>query len=91
VFQRFREALLSSIRRSANTFRRKYFGHLVSPEEVTTEPKKLKVVWDTSTLKNIEETRSFLGQYIYYRRFISGFSNIVKPLTKLTEEKQAFR
>jgi hypothetical protein len=28
---------------------------------------------------------------VYYRRFISGFSNIAKPLTKLTEEKQTFQ
>jgi hypothetical protein len=26
-----------------------------------------------------------------YRHFISGFTNIVKQLTKLTEEKQAFQ
>jgi hypothetical protein len=27
----------------------------------------------------------------YYRRFISGFAYIVKPLTNLTEENQAFQ
>jgi hypothetical protein len=28
---------------------------------------------------------------MYCRWFISGFTNIAKPLTKLTEEKQAFQ
>jgi hypothetical protein len=32
-----------------------------------------------------------MGLYMYYRRFISCFANIVKLLTKLTEEKQAFQ
>jgi hypothetical protein len=28
---------------------------------------------------------------MYYRWFISSFTSIVKPLTKLMEEKQAFQ
>jgi hypothetical protein len=28
---------------------------------------------------------------MYYRRVISGFANIAKPLTKLTEQKQSFQ
>jgi hypothetical protein len=32
-----------------------------------------------------------MGLRTYYRRFISGFANIVKPPTKLMEEKQAFQ
>jgi hypothetical protein len=32
-----------------------------------------------------------VGLCTYYRRFISGFANIAKPLTKLTEQKQAFQ
>jgi hypothetical protein len=42
-------------------------------------------------MKNKYEIRRFLGLYTYYRRFISGLVNIVKPLTKFTEEKQAFQ
>jgi hypothetical protein len=37
------------------------------------------------------EIRSFLDLCTYYRRLISGFANTTKPLTKLTEEKQAFQ
>jgi len=32
-----------------------------------------------------------LGLRTYYRRFISGFANIAKPLSKLTEDKRTFQ
>jgi hypothetical protein len=35
--------------------------------------------------------RSFLGLCIYYKWFISSFTNIAKLLTKLVEKKQAFQ
>jgi hypothetical protein len=34
----------------------------------------------------VSEIRSFLGLAGYYRRFIEGFSKIVKPLTTLLEK-----
>jgi hypothetical protein len=43
------------------------------------------------TPKDKHEIISFLGLCTYYRRFISGFANIAKPLTKLTEQKQALQ
>jgi hypothetical protein len=35
--------------------------------------------------------RSFLGLAGYYRRFIEGFSKIVKPLTTLLEKDREFK
>jgi hypothetical protein len=63
----------------------------VSPDGITTDPEKLRAVREWPTPKNRHEIRSFLGLCTYYRRFISGFPSIAKPLTKLTEENQAFR
>jgi hypothetical protein len=68
----------------------KYLGHIVSSEGISTDPEKLKAVREWPTPKDKHEIRSFLGLCTYYRRFIPGFANIAKPLTKLTEEKQAF-
>ena len=38
----------------------------------------------------MSEIRSFLGLTGYYRRFIEGFSKIVKPLTSLLEKGKVF-
>jgi hypothetical protein len=34
------------------------------------------------------QLRSVMGLCTYYRRYISGFADIAKPLTKNTEEKR---
>jgi hypothetical protein len=68
-----------------------YLGHTVSSEGISTDPKRLKAVREWPTPKNTHEIRSFLGLCTYHRRFIPGFANIAKPLTKLTEQKQTFR
>jgi hypothetical protein len=65
----------------------RYLGHIVSPEGITTDSEKLKEV---PTPKNKHEIRSYLSLCTYYGRFICRLANIVKPLTKLKGEKQAF-
>jgi hypothetical protein len=62
----------------------------MSPEGITTDPDKLKAVRECPTLKIKHKIGSFLDLCTYYRRFISGFANIAKPLTKLME-KQDFQ
>jgi hypothetical protein len=51
----------------------------------------LKAVREWPTPKDTHEIRSFLRLCKYYRRFISDFANIAKPVTKVTEQKQAFQ
>jgi hypothetical protein len=63
----------------------------VSPEEITTDPEKLKAVREWPTPKNKHEIRSFVGLCTYYRRFIAGFADTAKALTKFTEHKQSFQ
>jgi hypothetical protein len=52
---------------------------------------KVNVVLDWNPPKNVVEIRSFLGLAGYYRRFIEGFSKIVKPLTSLLEKGKEFK
>jgi hypothetical protein len=65
--------------------------HTVSPEGIPTDQEKLRAVREWQTPKKKHEIRRFLILCTYYRRFISGFAYIAKPLTKLMEENQAFQ
>jgi hypothetical protein len=90
VFQRLREAQLKL---KCQLFQKevRYLGHIVSPSGVTTDPEKLEAVKSLPRPKDKHQLRSFLGLCTYYRRFIFNFADIANPLSKLTEEKRAFR
>jgi hypothetical protein len=66
-------------------------GYIVSSVGIITDTEEFEAIWKWPTPKNKHKIRSFLGLCTYYRRFISGFVDIAKLLTKLMEEKQAFQ
>ncbi|GFV29249.1 retrovirus-related Pol polyprotein from transposon 412 [Trichonephila clavipes] len=68
-----------------------YLGHIISAEGVRTDPEKVSAVKNWKCPENLRELRSFLGLCTYYRKFVKGFSNIARPLHKLTESKQKFQ
>ncbi|GFX52245.1 retrovirus-related Pol polyprotein from transposon opus [Trichonephila clavipes] len=68
-----------------------YLGHIISAEGVRTDPEKVSARKELETPENLRELRSFLGLCTYYRKFVKGFSNIARPLHKLTESKQKFQ
>jgi len=57
---------------------------------VTTDPEKIAAVREWPILHTKKQLRSFLGFSSYYRKFIKGFSSLVKPLYTLTENKSKF-
>ena len=67
-----------------------FLGHIVSPEGVSTDPKKIEKVanWPVPTYK--WDIQQFLDLANYYRRFIKDFARIARPLHKLTEKNAAF-
>ncbi|RXN11607.1 Retrovirus-related Pol polyprotein from transposon 412 [Labeo rohita] len=62
----------------------RYLGHIISESGVETDPEKIQALETWPRPKNLKELRSFLGFSGYYRRFIKGYSSIVRPLNDLT-------
>ena len=70
--------------------RLEYLGHVVTPEGISPNPDKVRVVQEFPTPTKLKELRSFLGFANYYRRFARGFSNIANPLNALTKKNVPF-
>jgi hypothetical protein len=59
----------------------------MSPDGITTDPKKLEAVWEWLTPRSKQKIRIFLGLCNYYRQFVSSFADIAKLLTRLKRKK----
>lgn len=92
IFQRLREAKLKLKPKKCHLLKRsvQYLGHVVSADGVTTDPEKIEAVKKWKCPETVTEVRSFLGLASYYRRFIQGFSDIARPLHRLTEKSREF-
>ncbi|GKB94854.1 putative reverse transcriptase domain-containing protein [Tanacetum coccineum] len=59
-------------------------------EGIHVDPAKIESIKDWASPRTPIKIRQFLGLAGYYRRFIKGFSNIAKPMTKLTQKNVKF-
>ena len=67
-----------------------YLGHLISSEGIHPLPEKLDTIRNMPRPKTPKEIKQFLGLCIYYRKFICRFSDIARPLSKLTAHDAIF-
>ena len=68
----------------------KYLGHLISSDGVRPDPKKVEKVKEWPRPTTVQEVRAFLGLANYFRKFMQGYSQMVSPLTDLTQTKKAW-
>ena len=63
-----------------------YLGFILTKDGLTMDPRKVQVIMDWPEPRKVKDVQSFLGFANFYRRFISGYSEIVVPLTRLTRK-----
>jgi len=64
-----------------------YLGVILLQDTIETDPTKTKGVAQWLEPRDKREVQQFLGFCNFYRRFILGFTQVAKPLTKLTGKK----
>jgi len=63
-------------------------GHKIDARGDRPDPKKCRTISQMPPPTSVTEIRAFLGLIGYYRRFISNFSEIAKPLNCLLSREQ---
>nr|GEY49329.1 putative reverse transcriptase domain-containing protein [Tanacetum cinerariifolium] len=63
-----------------------FLGHVIDSRGIHVDPAKIESIKDWASPKTQMEICQFLGFVGYYRRFIEGFSNIAKSMTKLAQK-----
>jgi hypothetical protein len=68
-----------------------FLGHIVTDGGIKVDPGKISEILNWKQPKDVSKIKSFLGLAGYYKRFIEGFSKLVKPLTSLLEKGKEFK
>ncbi|GBG62581.1 hypothetical protein CBR_g31217 [Chara braunii] len=92
VLERLRQAKYKANRDKCEFTRQEleYLGHYVTPQSIRPLADKIEAlrVWPEPT--NTTDVRSFMGLAGYYQRFITGYSRIAAPMTRLQSPKVPF-
>ena len=93
VFQRLRDAHLKLKPKKCHFFQKQvsFRGHVVSEEGISTDQEKVQKILDSPPPRDVHELRSVMDVFSNYRRFILHFSELAKPMIKLTEKDRPFQ
>jgi hypothetical protein len=67
-----------------------FCGFIVGRNGTRMSQVKVEAILHWPTPKSLKEVQSFLGLTNFYRRFISNYSKIAKPLTDMTKKDHVF-
>lgn len=67
-----------------------YLGHKISEKGLERDEGKVKAILKSPRPKNITEVRTFIGMVNYYSKFISNFSEKLRPLYGLIRKDSKF-
>ena len=86
IFTRLRKFGLKMKHEKCSFFKKhiQYLGHLVSAKGFEPFPEKLDSIQNMPVPRTAKEVKQFLGLIGYYQKFIPHFTDISRPLTKLT-------
>jgi hypothetical protein len=67
-----------------------FLGHILSRKGVRLDSKKLENIKDWKRPIIVKGIRSFLSLANFYKKFLKGFSQLVKPLLNLLKKEFSF-
>ncbi|CAB4427343.1 unnamed protein product [Rhizophagus irregularis] len=67
-----------------------YLGHIVGTDGLKLDDKKIEKIKNLKPPRNIKQIREINGLCSYYRKFVKGYSKIVKPIMELTRKNVPF-
>lgn len=67
-----------------------YLRFIIEHDKISMDPAKVQGIIKWPAPVTVKQTRSFLGFGNFYRKFIRGYSEIVKPLNELLKKDTAF-
>lgn len=67
-----------------------FLGFAISTSGISMDPAKVSAITEWQPPKNVKDLQSFLGFANFYRRFIEGYSDKIKPLTSLLNKNSTF-
>ena len=68
-----------------------FLGHILQPDGISPNTDKLEAIRNYPVPQKVTHVRAFLGLSGFYRRFISKYSIIAKPLYHLTKKDVQFK
>ena len=89
VFKRLQDMGLKLKESKCDFFRSQihYLGHMLSADGIQPLPEKLDSITNMAAPENQTEVKQFLGLVGYYRKFVSHFLDISRPLVKTDKER----